>query len=62
MQVVNGIVDRRKPLHMSRRFKALHNPHWSSDRPMQILGSIVQSLILAMIANAQTHFPFGRTI
>ncbi len=62
MHFVNGIMDRRELLHMSRRFKALHNSLSSSDRLMQTLRSFVQLLVLAMIANAQTYFSFGRTI
>ena len=44
MQVVELIMYRREVLHMSRRFKALHNPFAPSYRLMGILGPIVEAL------------------
>src|SRR6266487_9146 len=56
-----GAISRKKALRMPCRFKPPHFPFTQSRRLVGILGSIVQSFVLAMLHSRQ-DFPFRRTI
>ena len=60
-QVVDLIVCGQKALRLAGRFELLHLPLSSACRLVRILGSVVQSLVLAML-NAGHDLPLRRAV
>src|SRR3712207_859257 len=54
-EVCNLIVNRKEALGLSGRFEALHDALASSGRLMAVLGSIVQTFMLAMLHTRHDH-------
>jgi hypothetical protein len=60
-EVIDLIVGREEPLRLAGRFELRHLPLSSACRLVRILGSVVQSLVLAML-NAGHDLPLRRAV
>lgn len=60
-EIVDLIVTRQEPLHLSRRFEPFHDPLTSPCRQMGVILPVIQSLVLAVF-NLQPYVLARRAI